>query len=138
MDIFVRRPVLAVVISLTFVLLGLFSVLKIPVLQFPKIENSAVIISTAYPGASAEVVQGFVTDPIERVAATIPGVDFVDSSTTAGTSRVTAWLDLNVSSTDALAELSARLNEIRSDLPAAAKRNKALAVIITLCDQKEN
>lgn len=121
MDIFVRRPVLAVVISLTFVLLGLFLIFKIPILQFPKIENSAVIISTAYPGASAEVVQGFVTDPIERVAATIPGVDFVDSSTTAGTSTVTAWLDLNVSSTDALAELSARLNEIRSDLPAAAK-----------------
>lgn len=121
MDIFVRRPILAVVISLTLLLLGLFATYKISVLQFPKIENSAVIINTAYPGASAEVVQGFVTDPIERVAATIPGVDFVDSSTTAGTSTVTAWLDLNVSSTDALAELSARLNEIRSDLPAAAK-----------------
>jgi len=121
MDIFVRRPVLAVVISLTLLLLGLFATLKIPVLQFPKVENSAIIISTAYPGASAEVVQGFVTDPIERVAATIPGVDFVDSNTTAGTSTVTAWLNLNVSSTDALAELSARLNQIRSDLPAAAK-----------------
>lgn len=121
MDIFVRRPILAVVISLTLLLLGVFATFKISVLQFPKIENSAVIISTAYPGASAEVVQGFVTDPIERVAATIPGVDFVDSSTTAGTSKVTAWLDLNVSSTDALAELSARLNQIRSDLPAAAK-----------------
>ncbi|MEZ5525502.1 MAG: efflux RND transporter permease subunit [Pseudomonadales bacterium] len=121
MDIFVRRPVLAVVISLTFLLVGLFATFKIPVLQFPKIENSAVIINTAYPGASAEVVQGFVTDPIERVASTIPGVDFVDSNTTAGTSTVTAWLDLNVSSTDALAELTARLNEIRSDLPLAAK-----------------
>ena len=104
MDIFVRRPVLAIVISLAFLLIGAYSAVKISVLQFPKIENSAIIINTAYPGASAEVVQGFVTEPIERVTATIPGVDFVDSNTTAGTSTVTAWLDLNVSSTDALAE----------------------------------
>jgi multidrug efflux pump len=121
MDIFVRRPVLAIVISLTFLLLGAFAAVKISVLQFPKIESAAIIINTAYPGASADVVQGFVSEPIERVAATIPGVDYVDSNTTAGTSTVTAWLDLNVSSTDALAELSARLNEVRSDLPAAAK-----------------
>ncbi len=121
MDIFVRRPILAIVISLTFLLLGAFAAVKISVLQFPKIESAAIIINTAYPGASADVVQGFVSEPIERVAATIPGVDYVDSNTTAGISTVTAWLDLNVSSTDALAELSARLNEIRSDLPAAAK-----------------
>lgn len=121
MDVFVRRPILAIVISLAFLLIGSFAALKISVLQFPKIESAAIIISTGYPGASADVVQGFVTEPIERVAATIPGVDYVDSNTTAGTSTVTAWLDLNVSSTDALAELSARLNEIRSDLPAAAK-----------------
>jgi len=121
MDIFVRRPVLAIVISLTFLLLGALAAVKISVLQFPKIESAAIIINTAYPGASADVVQGFVSEPIERVAATIPGVDYVDSNTTAGISTVTAWLDLNVSSTDALAELSARLNEIRSDLPIAAK-----------------
>jgi len=121
MDVFVRRPILAIVISLTFLLVGAYAAVKISVLQFPKIENSAIIINTAYPGASADVVQGFVTEPIERVSATIPGVDFVDSNTTAGASTVTAWLDLNVSSTDALAELSARLNEIRSELPVAAK-----------------
>lgn len=121
MEIFVRRPILAVVISLAFLLVGAYAAFNIPILQFPKIENSAIIINTAYPGASADVVQGFVTEPIERVTATIPGVDYVDSNTTAGTSTVTAWLNLNVSSTDALAELSARLNEIRSDLPAAAK-----------------
>jgi len=121
MDIFVRRPILAIVISLAFLLIGAFAAVKISVLQFPKIESAAIIINTAYPGASADVVQGFVSEPIERVAATIPGVDYVDSNTTAGTSTVTAWLDLNVSSTGALAELSARLNEIRSDLPVAAK-----------------
>ena len=121
MEIFVRRPVLAVVISLAFLLVGIYAAISIPVLQFPKIENSAIIIETAYPGASADVVQGFVTDPIERVTATIPGVDFVDSNTYANSSTVTAWLNLNVSSADALAELSTRLNAIRSNLPAAAK-----------------
>jgi multidrug efflux pump len=121
MDIFVRRPLLAIVLSLVFVLIGLYAAAKIPVLQFPKVENSAIVINTAYPGASADVVQGFVTEPIERVAATIAGVDFVDSNTTAGSSTVTAWLELNVRSTDALAELSTRLNEIRSELPVAAK-----------------
>ena len=107
-DAFVRRPLLAVVISLTLVLLGLRAALDMPVLEFPEIELSALVITTPYIGASAETVQGFVTDPIERAASTVPGVDYVDSSTTAGRSVVTAWLKLNESSTLALAELTSR------------------------------
>ena len=74
-----------------------------PVLEFPEIESSALVITTPYIGASAKTVQGFVTDPIERAVSTVPGVDYVDSSTTAGRSVVTAWLKLNESSTLAFA-----------------------------------
>ncbi len=120
MDIFVKRPVIAIVVSLIFLLAGGFAVSKIAVIEFPQVESTNLSISTAYPGASPDVVQGFITDPIERVAMTVPGVDFVDSTTTAGLSIVTVWLDLNESSADALAELTARLNQIRFELPEDA------------------
>ncbi|MFT4823858.1 MAG: multidrug efflux pump [Halioglobus sp.] len=120
-DVFVTRPLLALVISFTLMLLGLRAAINMPVLEFPEIELSSLVITTPYIGASAETVQGFVTDPIERAVATVPGVDYVDSSTTAGRSVVTAWLKLNESSTLALAELNARLGQIRFELPAGAE-----------------
>jgi len=120
-DVFVTRPVLAVVLSLLMVLIGIRASQQLPVLQFPKIESSSLIISTAYVGAAAETVQGFITEPIERVASTIPGVDYVDSNTLAGMSTVTVWLQLNQNSTDALAELSSRLDQIRFELPPGAE-----------------
>jgi multidrug efflux pump len=121
MDVFVRRPVLAIVISAALVLIGLRAAFVLPVLQYPQIESSSLVITTPYVGASAEMVQGFITDPIERVAASIPGVDYVDSNTRAGVSTVTVWLKLNEDSTRALAELSARLGQIRFELPAGAE-----------------
>ena len=120
-DIFVDRPVVAIVISLLLVLTGIRAAMNLPVLQYPKIESSSLQITTPYIGAAAETVQGFVTEPIERAAASIPGVDYVDSMTTAGMSTVTAWLKLNEDSTDALAELNTRLSQIRFELPAGAE-----------------
>jgi multidrug efflux pump len=120
-DVFVRRPVLAIVISLALVLTGVRVALDMPVLQYPQIESASLVITTPYVGAAADVVQGFVTDPIERAAATIPGVDFIESVTTAGLSTVTVYLKLNERSTDALAELSTRLGQIRFELPAGAE-----------------
>ncbi|CAA0110297.1 Efflux pump membrane transporter BepE [BD1-7 clade bacterium] len=120
-DVFITRPVIAVVLSMVLVLLGLVAAFKLPVLQYPKIDSSSLIITTAYTGASAADVQGFVTEPIERVAASVPGVDYVDSLSRAGLSTVTLWLDLNQSSTDAMAELSTRLSQIRFELPANAE-----------------
>ena len=121
MDVFVTRPVLAIVLSLVLVLAGLGAGRSLPVLQYPKIESSSLVITTAYIGASAETVQGFITEPIERVAATVPGVDYVDSNTLAGLSTVTVWLKLNQSSTAALAELSSRIDQIRFELPQDAE-----------------
>lgn len=121
MDIFVTRPVLAMVLCLVLMIAGGRAALDIPVLEYPRIESSSLVISTSYVGAPASVVQGFITDPIERVAATVPGVDYIDSSTLAGLSTVTVWLKLNENSTAALAELSSRLGQIRFELPADAE-----------------
>ncbi|WP_440877617.1 efflux RND transporter permease subunit [Thalassotalea sp. PLHSN55] len=121
MDIFVRRPVLSIVLSLVICISGLWSATGIPVIQFPQMESSSLVIDTYYVGASAKTVKGFITDPIERVASTIPGVDYVDSVTTAGSSKVTVWLKLNHSSTEALAEINTKLSQIRYELPAGAQ-----------------
>ncbi len=119
-DIFIRRPVLAVSICLLMVFAGIKAARDMPVSQFPQIESSSLVVSTQFVGASAEVVKGFVTDPIERAASSVPGVDYIDSTTTAGYSLVTIWLKLNEDSTVALAELSARLDQIRFELPRDA------------------
>ena len=116
-DIFIQRPVVAIVLCIGLLLVGFRSALNLPVISFPVIESSSIAIVTAYPGASAETVQGFVTEPIERVASSVPGLDFVESVTTAGTSTVTLWLRLNQDTTKVLAELSTRLSQIRFELP---------------------
>jgi multidrug efflux pump len=121
MDIFSTRPVIAVVLSLSIALIGLRAALELPVLQFPKISSASLEITTPYVGASAEVVQGFITEPIERAAASVPGIDYIDSNSTPGISRVTVWLKLNEDSSDALAELSSRLDQIRFELPEGAQ-----------------
>ena len=121
MDIFVSRPALAIVLSLLIVLAGINSAGNISVQQYPKIESASLEINTTYTGASAEIVKGYVTEPIERVASTVPGVDYVDSQTLAGSSKVTAWLQLNHDTTAALAELTTRLSQIKFELPAGAE-----------------
>ena len=120
-DIFVRRPVLPIALCLVVTLIGVRVALDMPVQQYPTIESASLVVTTPYVGASADVVQGFVTDPIERVAATIPGVDFIESDTRAGMSIVTVFLKLNEDSADALAELSTRLGQIRFELPERAE-----------------
>ncbi|MFT6992198.1 MAG: multidrug efflux pump, partial [Paraglaciecola sp.] len=121
MDVFCRRPVVAIVLSLVLVLVGIRASIDLPVLQFPKIASASLQITTPYIGASADVVQGFITEPIERAAASVPGVDYIDSNTTLGLSTVNVWLKLNVNSTEALAELSSRLTQIRFELPEGAE-----------------
>lgn len=121
MDIFVNKPVISIVLSIFICLAGLFAFKQISVLQFPQIESASLSITTSYTGASAEVVKGFITEPIEKAAASVPGVEYVDSNTTSGTSTVTAWLAINENSTDALAELNTRLSQIRFELPQGAE-----------------
>lgn len=120
-DIFIKHPVLAVVVNLVIVLVGARALFNLPVQQFPSVESSSVIITTVYTGASAETVRGFLTTPIERSVSAISGVDYVESQSRAGLSTVTVRLKLDHNSTDALAEVTARLQQVRSELPAEAE-----------------
>jgi multidrug efflux pump len=120
-DIFIRHPVLAVVVNLVIVLMGWRALTTLPVQQYPKIESSSVVITTVYYGASAETVRGFLTTPIERAVSAISGVDYVESTSRAGVSTINVRLKLNHNSTDALAEVTARLQQVRSELPSEAE-----------------
>jgi multidrug efflux pump len=120
-DVFIRHPVLAVVVNLVIVLAGARAITTLPVQQYPQIESSSVLITTVYYGASAETVRGFLTTPIERSVSAIGGVDHVESTSRAGVSTVTVHLKLNHDSTAALAEVTARLQQVRSELPAEAE-----------------
>src|SRR5690554_1443136 len=120
-DLFIRHPVLAVVVNLVIVLIGWRAATTLPVQQYPQIESSSVVITTVYYGASAEAVRGFLTTPIERAVSAISGVDYVESTSRAGVSTVTVRLKLDHDSTDALAEVTARLQQVRSELPAEAE-----------------
>ncbi len=120
-DVFIKHPVLAVVINLVIVLVGARALFTLPVQQFPSIESSSVVITTVYTGASAETVRGFLTTPIERVVSAISGVDYLESTSRAGVSTITVRLKLNHDSTAALAEVTARLQQVRSELPEEAE-----------------
>jgi len=120
-DVFIRHPVLAIVVNLVILLVGWRAATTLPVQQYPKIESSSLLITTIYTGASAETARGFLTTPIERVVSAISGVDYIESTSRAGYSLVTVRLKLNHSATTALAEVSARLQQVRSELPAEAE-----------------
>jgi multidrug efflux pump len=120
-DTFIKHPVLALVVNLVIVLVGWRALTRLPVQQYPQIESSSVVITTVYTGASAETVRGFLTTPIERAVSAISGVDYIESTSRAGVSTITARLKLNHSSTAALAEVTARLQQVRSELPAEAE-----------------
>jgi multidrug efflux pump len=131
-DLFIKHPVLAIVVNLVIVLVGLRTIASLPVQQYPKLESTSLVITTVYIGASAETVRGFLTAPIERAVSSIAGIDFIESSSSAGVSTVTVRLQLNQDSTTALAELTARLQQVRRELPAAAEPP---AVEITRADR---
>ncbi|HVU62735.1 MAG TPA: efflux RND transporter permease subunit [Phycisphaerales bacterium] len=120
-DIFIKRPVLAVVINLVILAVGWRAISSLPVRQYPRLESSSIIITTVDFGQSAESVRGFITTPIERAVSAIDGIDYIESTSNSGISVVTVHLRLNHSSNAALAEISARLNQVRSTLPADAE-----------------
>ncbi len=120
-DTFIKHPVLAAVVNLVIVLVGWRALTSLPVQQYPQVESSSIVVTTVYYGASAETVRGFLTTPIERAVSAIGGVDHVESTSRAGVSTVNIRLKLNYSSTAALAEVTARLQQVRSELPPDAE-----------------
>ncbi|MCL7715475.1 MexW/MexI family multidrug efflux RND transporter permease subunit [Stenotrophomonas mori] len=119
-DVFVRRPVLALATGCLIALLGLFALGKLPVRQYPALETSTITVATEYPGASAETIQGFVTQPIAQALSSVEGIDYLSSSSVQGRSLVTLRMRLNRDSTQALTEAMAKVNQVRYRLPERA------------------
>lgn len=119
-DLFVRRPVLALVVSTLILLAGLLAFNKLPIRQYPLLETATITVSTDYPGAPSELMQGFVTQPIAQAIASVEGIDYLSSSSVQGRSMVTARMALNQDSTEALTEVMAKVNQVRYKLPEKA------------------
>ncbi|MBU4176236.1 MAG: efflux RND transporter permease subunit, partial [Proteobacteria bacterium] len=120
-DLFIRRPVLAMVISLLIVIAGLQALRSLNVRQYPRSENASVTVTTVYVGANAELVRGFITTPLERAIAAADGIDYLQSRSSQGVSIITARLKLNYDATKALAEISSKVDQVRRDLPPEAE-----------------
>src|SRR5687768_8332369 len=120
-DLFIRRPVLAVVVNLVIVIAGLQAIGRLNVRQYPKLESATVTVRTPYVGADADLVRGFITTPLERAIAAADGIDFIESQSVQGLSTINVRLKLNFEAADALADISTRVNQVRADLPPEAE-----------------
>ena len=120
-DLFIRRPVLATVVSLIILIAGLQAIRSLNVRQYPRSENASVTVTTVYVGASANLVRGFVTQPLERAIAAADGIDYMESASKLGLSTITVHLRLNYDSKKALAEISSKVDQVRNDLPPEAE-----------------
>jgi multidrug efflux pump len=120
-DLFIRRPVLAIVVNLVIVIAGIQAIRTLNVRQYPKSENATVTVTTAYVGASAELVRGFITQPLERAIAAADGIEYLQSSSKLGLSTITARLKLDYDATKALSEISSKVDQVRRDLPPEAE-----------------
>ena len=120
-DIFIRRPVLAVVVNLIILIAGLQAMRSLNIRQYPRNENATVTVTTVYVGASADLVRGFVTQPLERAIAAADGIDYLESASKLGMSTITARLKLNYDAKKALAEINSKVNQVRNDLPPEAE-----------------
>ena len=120
-DLFIRRPVLAVVVNLIIVIAGLQAIKTLNVRQYPRSENASVTVTTVYVGADAQLVRGFITSPLERAIAAADGIDYIESQSKLGLSTINVRLKLNYDSTKALAEISSKVDQVRNDLPPEAE-----------------
>ncbi len=121
-DIFIRRPVLAITVSLLILVLGLRAVTNLSVRQFPKTQNAVVTVSTAYYGADAQTVAGFITQPLEGAIAQAQGIDYLSSTSSTGVSTIIATLRLNYEANRALTEINTQVNSVRNQLPPEAQQ----------------
>src|SRR5437868_3580485 len=116
-DIFIRRPVLASVVSLLILLIGLAAGFNLPVRQFPRITNTTITITTAYPGANADLIKGFITTPIQQAVASAEGIDTLTSSSQQNYSIVTLNLRLDANPDRAVADVLSKIQQVKSVLP---------------------
>ncbi len=120
-DLFVRRPVLAMVVNLVILIAGLQAIRSLTVRQFPRSDMANVVVSTVYVGANADLVRGFITAPLERVIAGADGIDFLESSSAQGVSTITVHLKLNYDTNAALTQIQSKVAQVRNQLPPEAE-----------------
>ena len=119
-DTFVRRPVLSLVVSLLILLIGGMSMLAMPIRQYPRLYNTTITVTTSYPGASPDLIQGFITTPIEQAVSSAEGIDYLTSSSTQNTSTVTAYIKLNYDPNQALTDVMAKVQQVKYLMPQQA------------------
>jgi multidrug efflux pump len=120
-DLFIKRPVLAIVVNLVILIAGLQAIRSLSVRQYPRSDIAVIKVSTAYIGANADLVRGFITTPLERVIASADGIDFIESSSAQSISTITVHLKLNYDSNAALTQIQAKVAQVRNDLPPEAE-----------------
>jgi multidrug efflux pump len=120
-DLFIRKPVIAIVVNLVIVIAGVQAWRSLNIRQYPRSENAVVSVTTVYVGASAELVRGFITTPLEQAIASADGIDYIESKSLLGFSMINARLKLNYDQTKALADITAKVNQVRNDLPPEAE-----------------
>ncbi|HQR29018.1 MAG TPA: efflux RND transporter permease subunit [Anaeromyxobacteraceae bacterium] len=120
-DLFIRRPVIAIVVNLIIVIAGVQSIRSLNVRQYPRSENAAVTVTTVYVGANAALVRGFITTPLERAIAAADGIDYIESESKQNVSTIRARLRLNYDANRALSEIASKVNQVRGDLPPSAE-----------------
>ena len=120
-DIFIRRPVLSLVVTMVILVAGLQAIRSLNVRQYPRSENAVITVTTVYIGASADLVRGFITTPLERVIAAADGIDYIESTSAQGLSTIKVRLKLNYDATRALSEINSKVNQVRGDLPPEAE-----------------
>src|SRR5256885_4588035 len=120
-DLFIKRPVLSIVVSLVILIAGLQSIRSLSVRQYPRSDIAVVQVSTTYVGANADLVRGFITTPLERVIASADGIDYMESSSSQGLSTITVHLKLNYDTNAALTQIQAKVAQVKNDMPPEAQ-----------------
>src|SRR2546428_6520033 len=120
-DLFIKRPVLALVVSFVILIAGLQAMRTINVRQYPRSDIAAITVQTVYVGADADLVRGFITTPLERAIAAADGIDYIESISRLGVSTITVRLKLNYDANKALSEISSKVDQVRNDLPPEAE-----------------
>ncbi|HRD67037.1 MAG TPA: efflux RND transporter permease subunit, partial [Candidatus Competibacter sp.] len=112
-DLFISRPVLAIVVNLVIIIAGVQAIFTLNVRQYPRSDNASVTVTTVYVGANAALVRGFITTPLERAIAAADGIDYLESQSAQGLSTIKARLKLNYDATKALAEIGSKVDQVR-------------------------
>ena len=119
-DLFIKRPVLATVVSLMLLLIGLQSASRLQIRQYPELSQTSITITTTYPGANAELIKGFLTTPLEQAVASTEGIDTIVSSSQQNVSTITLNLRLNANPDRAMTDVLSKINQVKSTLPREA------------------